>query len=234
MSEGTPLTIAIDGFSSCGKSTIAKALASHLHYVFIDTGAMYRAVTLYFLRKNGSIEREIAPLEWSALLSEIAIRFEYNPEIYTSEVYLNGENVEREIRSPRIAENVSKIAAIPLVREKMVALQREMGAGGGVVMDGRDIGTVVFPDADLKIFVTADADVRAQRRFQELDAKGERITVEEVKHNLLERDRLDSSRAVSPLKKAADAKVLDTTLLTPDEQLKMVLSMVEDLTLTKN
>ncbi len=227
MTEGTLLTIAIDGFSSCGKSTIAKALASKLHYVFIDSGAMYRAVTLYFLRNRWIENQAIRSIDFNKAMAEIDVHFQFNQLTSSSDVYLNDENVEKEIRTPLIAENVSKVAAIPVVREKMVALQRAMGAGGGVVMDGRDIGTVVFPNADLKIFVTADADVRAQRRFKELNAKGESVTLQEVKQNLLERDRLDSTREVAPLKKAQDAQELDTTHLTQEEQLQKVMSMVE-------
>lgn len=233
MTEGTPLTIAIDGFSSCGKSTIAKALASKLHYVFIDSGAMYRAVTLYFLRNKWIENQQLKPIDFRLAMDEIDVYFQFNQLTSSSDVYLNGENVEKEIRLPLIAENVSKVAAIPVVREKMVALQRAMGEGGGVVMDGRDIGTVVFPDADLKIFVTAETDVRAQRRFKELTEKGELVNLASVKQNLLERDRLDSTREVAPLKKAVDAHELDTTYLTPEEQLHKVMYLVEQLTCTK-
>ena len=233
MTEGTPLTIAIDGFSSCGKSTIAKALASNLHYVFIDSGAMYRAVTLYFLRKKWIENQQLKPMDFNIAMAEIDINFQFNELTSSSDVYLNEENVEKEIRTPLIAENVSKVAAVPEVRQKMVALQRAMSAGGGVVMDGRDIGTVVFPDADLKLFITADVGIRAQRRFDELVSKGEKITFEQVKHNLLERDHIDSTRALAPLKKAKDAHELDTTHLTPDEQLQKVMEMVEKLTCTK-
>jgi cytidylate kinase len=233
MTEGTPLTIAIDGFSSCGKSTIAKELAAKLHYVFIDSGAMYRAVTLHFLRNKWIENQQLKPIDVNLAMDEIDVYFQFNQLTSSSDVYLNGENVEKEIRLPLIAENVSKVAAIPAVREKMVALQRAMGEGGGVVMDGRDIGTVVFPDADLKIFVTADTDVRAQRRFKELSEKGELVNLASVKQNLLERDRLDSTREVAPLKKAEDAHELDTTYLTQDEQLHKVMSMVEQLTCAK-
>ena len=213
------INIAIDGFSSCGKSTLAKQLAKKLNYLYIDSGAMYRAITLYFLRNhtNWTNTEEV-----EEALQNITLRFETNPKTGDSEIYLNDENVEYVIRDLVIAEKVSEVAAIKPVREFAVKQQQEMGKSKGVVMDGRDIGTTVFPDAELKIFMTADIAVRVERRFKELYAKNPNITIEEVKDNLEMRDYIDSNREFSPLRKADDAFVVDNTNLTPNEQLSIV------------
>lgn len=212
------ITIAIDGYSSTGKSTMAKALARRLGYAYIDTGAMYRAVTLYSLNQglfDGDVV-DVAALE--GRLRDVNITFRANDE-GRSETYLNGENVEREIRSMRVSDKVSIIAAIGAVRRDMVRQQQAMGRDKGIVMDGRDIGTVVFPDAELKVFVTADPMVRAQRRYDELRAKGDTATtLEQVLHNVTERDRIDTTRAESPLRQADDALVLDNSHLSVEEQ----------------
>ncbi len=222
------IIVAIDGHSSCGKSTIARALAVQFGYVFIDSGAMYRAVTLFALRRNlisdGTVKRE----ELISLLSEIKIEFIYNPASQKSDMYLNGENVEEEIRQLLVSQNVSPVATIAEVRQAMVRLQQEMGRKKGIVMDGRDIGTAVFPDAELKFFVTASAEIRAKRRFDELSAKGETVSFEEVRKNIQERDRIDSTRAASPLRKADDALVLDNSFMTQEEQLDWVIGRVEE------
>lgn len=222
------ITIAIDGYSSCGKSTIAKALAAKLGYSYVDTGAMYRAVTLYCIR-TGIIKD--ARFETPAViksLDQINLSFVYNKSALASDTYLNGENVEKEIRTLEVSNLVSHISLIREVRQKMVAIQREMGKNKGVVMDGRDIGTNVFPDAELKIFMTADTDVRTQRRLDEMRAKGYKVTAEEVKKNLLERDYEDSHRKENPLIRAADAVELDNTELTREEQLEFVLNLVRE------
>lgn len=216
------ITIAIDGYSSCGKSTLAKQLARELDYLYIDSGAMYRAITLYFLRHNINLGSSDAVQE---ALQQICLQFEKNPETGESEIRLNNENVEQLIRDMQVAAFVSEVAALEPVRAYAVALQRKMGAAKGIVMDGRDIGTTVFPDAELKIFMTADPDVRATRRFRELVFKNPVVKLEEVKANLIERDRIDSTRAVSPLQQAYDAVVLDNTNLTPDEQLQAVVDL---------
>lgn len=215
------LTIAIDGFSSCGKSTLAKALAEKLDYVFIDTGAMYRAVTLFAIRNGFVNEHGIATDDLLEALPTIDIDFELNSDSRKPHLILNGRDVETEIRSTKVASHVSKVAAIKAVREKLVAQQRALGKKGGVVMDGRDIGSVVFPNAELKLFLTAQPAIRAQRRFQELQDKGITVTLEEVVHNLEERDRIDSTRAESPLIQTDDAVVVDNSNLTPDEQLDL-------------
>lgn len=224
------ITIAIDGYSSCGKSTLAKALAQRLNYSYVDTGAMYRAVTLYALR-NGIIDAE-NNLDENALinsLDQIELHFVFDHHTKTSQTFLNGENVERDIRTMRINDNVSKVSSIKQVREKMIALQRQMGKQKGVVMDGRDVGTNVFPKADLKLFMTADPDVRAQRRHDELSSKGQIVPVEEVKKNLLKRDYDDSHRKENPLTQAKDAIVLDNSDLSREEQLDYVLKLIADL-----
>ena len=214
------ITIAIDGFSSCGKSTLAKQLAAKLGYVYIDTGAMYRAVTLYALRNNMVVNEELDTQQLISKLGDISIHFELNAngELQT---FLNGANVEREIRKIYVSQWVSPVAAVPEVRHVMVAQQQKMGEAKGVVMDGRDIGTTVFPNAELKIFVTADVDVRAQRRYDEMLSKGEPADMDEVKQNLQERDRIDQSRSESPLRKADDAVVLDNSHITREEQLQI-------------
>ncbi|MFN4234816.1 MAG: (d)CMP kinase [Bacteroidia bacterium] len=228
------INIAIDGYSSCGKSTIAKALAAELGYTYIDTGAMYRSVALFALRngliKNGKINTEAIVMA----LPDIHVSFQYNNETKVSDTYLNGENVEKAIRQMEVSEVVSKVSAIKEVREKMVALQKEMGKKKGVVMDGRDIGTNVFPDAELKIFMTADMDVRVARRYFELTSKGEHVTEEDVKQNLLKRDYDDIHRKENPLKKADDAIVLDNSELTKQQQLDFVIRLIKDLQLIKD
>lgn len=212
------ITIAIDGHSSCGKSTMAKDLAKEIGYIYIDTGAMYRAVTL-FAMQNGLITD--AGIDEDALrnrMPDILITFQLNEETGRPDTYLNGVCVEREIRTMEVSKYVSPIATLGFVREAMVELQRLMGEAKGVIMDGRDIGTVVFPNAELKIFVTASADVRAKRRFDELTAKGETCNFDEILANVVERDRIDSTRAISPLRKADDAIVLDNSNMTIPEQ----------------
>lgn len=221
------IIIAIDGYSSCGKSTLARQLARELGYIFIDSGAMYRAVSLYALR-HGAV-REQSSVDMDAvrrLLAEIELHFEINPGTGEPEIILNGENVSSEIRQADVSNIVSRISAIREVREKLVAEQRRMGQQGGIVMDGRDIGSVVFPHAELKIFVTADINTRTERRFSELLEKGVQTTREEVRNNLTERDLLDSTREISPLIQAEDAIVLNNSHLTREEQLEKVKSMV--------
>ncbi len=213
------ITIAIDGFSSCGKSTMAKDLAKSIGYIYVDTGAMYRAVTLYALRhqlfnEDGSVDAE----ELERQMDNIGISFKFNPETGRPDTYLNGELVEHEIRNMEVSSRVSLIAAIPCVRAAMVAQQQAMGKDKGLVMDGRDIGTTVFPDAELKIFVTASAEVRAQRRYDELKAKGMEADYDDILKNVQERDYIDMHREVSPLKKAADAIELDNSHMTIAEQ----------------
>ncbi len=214
------ITIAVDGFSSCGKSTLAKQLAAKLGYVYIDSGAMYRAVTLYALRNNMIVDEELDTKKLIASLDDVKIHFELNAN-GEPQTFLNGTNVEREIRKIYVSQWVSPVAAVPEVRHVMVAQQQKMGEAKGVVMDGRDIGTTVFPNAELKIFVTAEVDVRAQRRYDEMLSKGELADMAEVKQNLQERDRIDQSRAESPLRKADDAVVLDNSHITRDEQLQV-------------
>jgi cytidylate kinase len=219
------IIITIDGWSSCGKSTLAKQLAKALGYIYVDSGAMYRAITLYFLRNHidWTSEQQVAEA-----LENIELEFHYNPKSETSEIYLNGENVEYVIRDLVIAEKVSDVAAIKAVRKYAVAQQHNMGRRRGIVMDGRDIGTVVFPDAELKIFMTADNAVRVERRFRELYTKNPNITLEEVKTNLELRDYIDSNREISPLRKAPDAVLLDNTQITEDEQFKKAMRWVHE------
>lgn len=212
------ITIAIDGHSSCGKSTMAKDLARRIGYVYIDTGAMYRAVTLFAMRHNLIANGQVDAAKLQEEMGNIHISLRLNPETQRPDTYLNGECVEREIRSMEVSRHVSLIAALPFVRSAMVEMQREMGKEKGVVMDGRDIGTVVFPHAELKIFVTASAEVRAQRRYDELTAKGEKCNYEEILENVKERDHIDSTRETSPLRQAEDAIVLDNTHMTIPEQ----------------
>lgn len=228
------ITIAIDGYSSCGKSTLAKALAQKLHYHYIDTGAMYRAVTLYCLRNNIISNSIIDTKTLSNSLDKITVSFIYNTETKTSEVFLNDEHVEREIRTMEVANNVSAISSIKEVRSKMVAIQRQMGQNKGVIMDGRDIGSHVFPDAELKLFMTADENIRTQRRLDELSSKGEYHTFEDVKQNLKKRDFDDTTRKENPLIQAEDAIVLDNTDITKEEQLDFVIKLINDLLLTKD
>lgn len=213
------ITIAIDGYSSCGKSTMAKNLAREIGYIYIDTGAMYRAVTLYALRRDQiTVNRTVKSIELEREMPLITVSFTINRETGQPDTLLNGENVEQQIRTMEVSNNVSQIAALPFVREALVAQQQRMGANKGVVMDGRDIGTVVFPDAELKIFVTASAEVRAQRRFDELKAKGISADYSDILKNVQERDYIDSHREVSPLRKASDAIELDNSQLTIDQQ----------------
>lgn len=222
------IIVAIDGHSSCGKSTIAKAVANKFGYTFIDSGAMYRAVTLYVLRHQLVAGGEVKKQELIKALHDIRIEFRYNPDLKKSDTYLNGENVEDEIRQLPVSQLVSPIATIAEVRSAMVLLQQEMGKNKGIVMDGRDIGTVVFPYAELKLFVTATAEIRAQRRFDELRAKGETVSYEEILQNVKERDHIDSTRKTSPLRKADDALLLDNSSMTREEQLEWVIGKVEE------
>lgn len=223
------ITIAIDGHSSCGKSTMAKELARRVGYIYVDTGAMYRAVTLYALRhdcfaEDGSIKVE----ELQEQLPQINITFSLNPDTGRPDTWLNGECVEQEIRSMKVSSHVSPIATLPFVREAMVAQQQQMGQGGGVVMDGRDIGTVVFPHAELKVFVTASAEVRAQRRYDELQQKGMLADYDDILRNVQERDYIDSHREVSPLRQAPDALLLDNSHMTIDEQNQWLMERFEE------
>lgn len=220
------MIIAIDGHSSCGKSTIAKQLAKELSIAYIDTGAMYRCVTLYALR-HGMINN--ATVNTNAIIADldkIDISFAANPQTKRNETYLNGENVEDEIRGMAVSQNVSPVAAIPEVRRALVDRQRTIAASKSVVMDGRDIGTVVFPNADLKLFITASDEVRAQRRFDELTAKGETVNFNDILANVRERDRIDSTRAESPLRKADDAILIDNSNLTREEQFNKIMQLV--------
>jgi len=225
------ITIAIDGFSSCGKSTMAKMLAKEVGYIYVDTGAMYRAVTLFAMRNgmiapNGDVNRDALKAKMDAL----HVEFKLNPQTGKAETYLNGENVEHEIRGMEVSAHVSAIAAIDFVRTALVAQQQRMGHDKGIVMDGRDIGTVVFPDAELKVFVTASAEVRAQRRFDELVGKGMKANYDEILHNVQERDYIDSHREVSPLRKAEDAIELDNGQLTIAEQLQWLMDKFREKT----
>ncbi|MFV0505184.1 MAG: (d)CMP kinase [Bacteroidales bacterium] len=222
------ITIAVDGFSSCGKSTMAKDLARELNYVFIDTGAMYRALT-YFALQNGMINTngDIDEAGLCASLKDLSVAFKYDSKSGEARALLNGEDVEAEIRKPLVSSHVSNIAAIRQVREFLVAQQRKMGRAKGVVMDGRDIGTTVFPDAELKIFMTASEQVRAKRRYDEMLAKGIELSMEEVKTNIKERDYIDQTRDESPLRQADDAEVIDNTNLTPSQQLSVALEMAK-------
>lgn len=213
------IVIAIDGFSSCGKSTMAKDLAREVGYIYVDTGAMYRAVTLFAMR-NGVFDADnnIDEARLKALLPDVKLTFKLNSETKLPEVCLNGECVERDIRTLEVSQHVSPIAALPFVREKLVEQQQAMGKEKGIVMDGRDIGTVVFPDAELKIFVTASAEIRAQRRFKELEAKGMPANFDEILQNVEQRDYIDTHRETSPLRQADDALVLDNSHLTIADQ----------------
>ena len=224
--KSTKINIAIDGYSSCGKSTLAKEIAKQLDYVFIDTGAMYRAVTLFAL-ENKLINGVLNEIELISRLPQIEITFEFNKERGASDILLNGKNVETEIRQMKVSEKVSLVAAVKEVRKKLVELQQKMGNKKGVVMDGRDIGTVVFPFAELKIFMTANKEVRANRRFEELQSKSEKTTLELVKANLEQRDYIDTNRKEDPLRQAEDAKVLDNSELSREEQIVIAMSWVE-------
>jgi cytidylate kinase len=219
------IVITIDGWSSCGKSTLARQLARQLHYVYIDSGAMYRAITLYFLRNHVDWTRPEAVDE---ALKHIKLEFVTNHKNGQTETWMNGENVEYVIRDLVIAEKVSEVASVRAVREFAVSRQHEMGKNKGIVMDGRDIGTVVFPHAELKIFMTADEAVRVRRRYKELYEKNPNITLEEVKHNLSMRDYIDSHREISPLRQAEDAIVLDNSHLTMKEQLEIATKWADE------
>ena len=221
------IIIALDGFSSCGKSTFAKAIAARLGYIFIDTGAMYRAVTLYALEQGAIGENGVDEAAVVQLLPQINISFRFNAERGASDVYVNGELVEDKIRSIEVSNAVSSVSSIGAVREKLVAMQQQMGRERGVVMDGRDIGTVVFPDAELKIFMTAEATVRAQRRYAELTAKGDNVTLEEILENVISRDKADMKRAISPLRQAEDAVVLDNSHMSVEEQMAWFMERYE-------
>ena len=222
------ITIAIDGHSSTGKSTVAKQLAEHLGYIYVDSGAMYRAITFYAMQ-NGFITAEgINKMKLINHLDTIDLRFIYHTNSNTSEVFLNGKNVEKEIRTMDVSNNVSRVAEIPEVRKKLVEIQQQMGRSKGVVMDGRDIGTVVFPDAELKIFLTASAEERARRRFLEHQAKGDTVTYESVLENVQKRDHIDSTRKDSPLIVAADAIEIDNTHTNKDDQFHIILQLAKD------
>ena len=220
------ITIAIDGYSSTGKSTIAKQLAKHLGYIYVDTGAMYRAVTLFTMR-HGFIDSEhFDVVALVSKLNAVEISFTFNPELGFAEVYLNGENIEKEIRTLEVSSFVSKVAAIPEVRYQLVKQQQQMGKDKGVVMDGRDIGTVVFPYAELKLFMTASAEKRARRRYDELIERGDEVTYEAVLRNVQERDYIDTHREDSPLVKANDAIEIDNSDLTLESQFEKVLELI--------
>ena len=226
------ITIAIDGYSSTGKSTLAKQLAKHLGYVYVDTGAMYRAIT-FFAMENGYISAEYFDKETLInSLKDIKLHFEFNSELGFAEMYLNDKNVEKQIRTIEVSNFVSKVAEVSEVRAKLVEQQQEMGKEKAIVMDGRDIGTVVFPDAELKIFMTANSETRAQRRFDELSQKGDNVSYEEVLKNVQERDYIDTHREDSPLVIADDAIEIDNSYLTREEQFNAVLELVDDVTKT--
>ena len=223
------IIIAIDGFSSTGKSTLAKQLAKHLGYVFVDTGAMYRAITWYAIQKKHITYEGVNKELLIENVPSILLHFEFNEQLGFAEMYLNNQNVEKEIRTIEVSNFVSKIAEISEVRAKLVEQQQEMGKNKGIVMDGRDIGTVVFPDAELKIFMTASAETRAQRRFDELSQKGDAVTYEEVLKNVQERDYIDTHREDSPLVIAEDAIEIDNSYLSREEQFQLVLELVEEI-----
>jgi cytidylate kinase len=224
----TKITIAIDGFSSTGKSTLAKQLAKHLGYIYVDTGAMYRAVAYFAMQENIISSAGFDQSALIALLPSIQLSFQFNEVLGFAEMYLNNENVETQIRTIEVSSYVSKVAEVSEVRAKLVEQQQEMGKSKGIVMDGRDIGTVVFPDAELKIFMTASAATRAQRRFAELEQKGDKVSYEEVLKNVEERDYIDTHRADSPLIIASDAIEIDNSDLSKEEQFKIVLDLVEE------
>lgn len=221
------ITIAIDGYSSCGKSTVAKQLASLLSYTYIDTGAMYRAVTLYFIR-NQFAEFDNAE-KVKACIEPLVIDFRNNGKSSHNTIHLNGEDVEKEIREMQVSQMVSRVSAIPEVRKKLVTLQQKMGAGKGVVLDGRDIGTVVFPDAELKIFMTAEPNIRAERRLAEMKEKGIQVSFDEILKNIEQRDYLDTNREDGPLRRADNAIVLDNTKMNKEEQLQYLVGLVNQI-----
>ena len=221
------LIIAIDGYSSCGKSTFARSIAKELNYIFIDSGAMYRTVTLYSMRRNFIGKDGLNTAGVLSELKEINIDFIYNPDIKEYETFLNSENVEKEIRSIEVTGYVSRVSQIPEVRARMVELQRQIGVTKGIVMDGRDIGTVVFPDADIKIFMTASVDIRAKRRHDEMKGKGIVIDFEEIKRNIIARDIADENRDISPLRRADDAIILDNSRMSVEEQMSWIRHIFE-------
>ncbi|MGB0918231.1 MAG: (d)CMP kinase [Flavobacteriales bacterium] len=222
------ITIAIDGYSSCGKSTLAKQLASKLSYTYVDSGAMYRAITLFAIEKGVATKQEVDKGALISMLDEIEIQLKYDSKEQNVTTFLNGKNVEEEIRTMRVSEVVSFVSVIKEVRAKLQSIQQKYGEEGGVVMDGRDIGTAVFPNAELKIFMTASPEVRAQRRFDELNAKGKTVPFDEVRANLVLRDKEDTSRKENPLIQAEDAVVLDNSSLSMAEQLELALSWVSE------
>lgn len=227
------ITIAIDGFSSCGKSTMAKDLAKEIGYIYIDSGAMYRAVTLYSMENGIFKEDDIDTEELERRIGDIHISFRLDPATGRPQTYLNGVNVENKIRTMEVSSKVSPISALGFVREAMVAQQQKMGEAKGIVMDGRDIGTTVFPHAELKIFVTASPEIRAQRRYDELKAKGQESSFDEILENVKQRDHIDQNREVSPLRKADDALLLDNSHLTIAEQKAWLLEQYKERTATK-
>jgi cytidylate kinase len=222
------LIIAIDGYSSCGKSTFARTIARELNYIYIDSGAMYRAVTLYCLRKGYTGEGFIKVNSIISDLGNIHIGFVYNPDLGEYETFLNSENVETEIRGVSVSSHVSRISQIHEVRSRMVELQRQIGVFKGIVMDGRDIGTVVFPDAELKIFMTASVDIRAKRRFDELKNKGVEVDFDTVKSNIIARDIADENRDISPLRRADDAIILDNSRMTVEDQMEWIRDIIHN------
>lgn len=228
MNTTKKLTIAIDGYSSCGKSTLAKALAKKLNYIFVDSGAMYRGIALFCLQNKIIKGTEIDTVHLINTLQTIDLKFIYNEQIQESELFLNGVNVALDIRKPDVAAVVSQVASIEAVRVKLVEMQQEMGLNGGIIMDGRDIGTVVFPFADLKLFVTADPKIRAERRYKEMLIKDPDTNIEEVEANLIARDKMDTTRAISPLVRAEDALILDNTHMDREMQLEYVLKLLKE------
>jgi CMP/dCMP kinase len=221
------IIIAIDGYSSCGKSTFAREIARELNYLYIDSGAMYRAVTLYCMRSGLISKAGVRTQSIIADLPNININFVYNPDIGLYETFLNSANVEEEIRGIEVSSHVSRISQIPEVRTRMVELQRQIGVYKGIVMDGRDIGTVVFPDAEIKIFMTASVDIRAKRRYDELVGKGDKVDFEEVKRNIIARDIADENRDISPLRRAEDAIVLDNSRMTVAQQMEWARGIIQ-------
>lgn len=227
MKDKSKITIAVDGHSSCGKSTVAKAIAKELSLIYIDTGAMYRAVTLYAMRNHLVTEGKVDEDGLAARMDDIKVEFRKN-ESGGLDAYLNGENVEKEIRQIVVSNHVSSVSSLAFVRRRLVSLQQEMGRSGGVILDGRDIGTVVFPNADLKIFMTASPEIRAERRYKEMIAKGDKVSFEEILENVKARDHADSTRKESPLVKADDAVVLDNSTLDPQGQMDWIMDRLRE------
>ena len=221
------ITIAIDGYSSTGKSTIAKQIAKELGYVYVDSGAMYRAVTLYALRSNYIKDKQLDVDDLISDLNKINLKFIFNKNLGYAEIYLNGVNVECDIRTMEVSENVSRVSETPEIRRQLVHEQQKMNKQGGIVMDGRDIGTVVFPQAELKLFMTASSEIRARRRFQELIEQDQNVTYDDVLNNVLERDYIDSNRNDSPLIQAKDAVIFDNSTLTLEQQYKKIMDLVK-------